>query len=143
MSSEPLLPSREKDWELVSKCSFDFPEKERDSLSPEACVEPQDQVIVVDEGGWRSTWIVRWGRQKVLDPFIVIIRRGLEPKLLSLSAALGLTFGVFPICGIALVLCAIIAVVLGPNCHVPTLMLGNFVISPFELGCCSIFYLYT
>ncbi|MCO5559496.1 hypothetical protein L7F22_013097 [Adiantum nelumboides] len=60
--------------------------------------------------------------------------RGLEPKLLSLSAALGLALGVFPVCGVPLLFCAIVALVLRSNCHVPTIMLGNFVASFFELG---------
>lgn len=131
MSSEPLLPSRKEEWRPVVNCSFDFHSIEE---LPQASLELKQELIVVEKGAWRQFRIVQWSQQKVVNPFVVILRRGLEPKLLSLSAALGLTLGVFPICGIPLVFCALVAMVLQSKCHVPTLMLGNFVASFFELG---------
>ncbi|KAI5073546.1 hypothetical protein GOP47_0011559 [Adiantum capillus-veneris] len=92
------------------------------------------ELIDSPSGAWRQTWIAKWGHRKVVDPFIVILQRGLESKLLSLSAALGLTIGLFPVCGVTMVFCALAAVLLRSKCHVPTLMLGNFVASVFELG---------
>ncbi|KAH9331420.1 hypothetical protein KI387_003528, partial [Taxus chinensis] len=56
----------------------------------------------------------------VVDPIVVILRRGVEPKQLALSAALGLTLGVFPICGVTVLLCGIAAAVLGSTVHAPT-----------------------
>lgn len=129
MSSEPLLTKDGKD-----RHSFDFPPREGDFLLPQLSVKLKDEIIVMNKGRWRRAWIVQWGHRRIVDPFVVILRRGLEPKLLSLSMALGLTFGLFPLCGVALLLCAIAAVILQSNCHVPTLMLANFVASPFELG---------
>lgn len=134
MSSEPLLAERGENWDLGSNCTFNFQQEEGVYLLPELSVEPKKASIAADGERWRKTWIARWSRKKVVDPFVVILRRGLEPQLLALSAALGLTIGIFPVCGFTLAICALVAVLLRSNCHVPTLMLANFLISPFELG---------
>lgn len=87
------------------------------------------------EMGVQSSWlIIRWVRKKIVDPFFVILRRGLGPKQLATSAALGITFGVFPVYGVTVLLCAIVVAVLRSNCHVPTLMLANLVATPLQLG---------
>ncbi|KMZ75213.1 Cytoplasmic membrane protein [Zostera marina] len=76
---------------------------------------------------------MQWIQKKIVDPLLQILRRGAEPKQLAFSAALGLTLGVFPICGITLVLCVLAIAVLGEYCHAPCMMLANFVATPFEL----------
>ncbi|KAF3787574.1 hypothetical protein EJ110_NYTH22612 [Nymphaea thermarum] len=43
--------------------------------------------------------LIQWIKVKIVDPFFQIVRRGAEPKQLAFSAALGITLGVFPICG--------------------------------------------
>ncbi|MCO5566613.1 hypothetical protein L7F22_020290 [Adiantum nelumboides] len=134
MSSEPLLSPNGDTGEIKEKCSFDFPSSGGAFLLPQLSVVRKKELITSPSGAWRQTWIAKWGHRKVVGPFIVILQRGLEPKLLSLSAALGLTIGLFPICGITMVLCALAAVLLRSKCHVPTLMLGNLVASVFELG---------
>jgi uncharacterized protein (DUF2062 family) len=60
--------------------------------------------------------------------------RGTEPKQLALSGALGLTLGVFPICGVTVFLCAAAVAILGGKCNAATVMLANFVATPIELG---------
>lgn len=75
-----------------------------------------------------------WCRTRIVDPFLVILRRGTEPKQLALSAALGMTFGLFPICGVTVLFCGLAAAFLGSWCHTPTLMLANFVATPLELS---------
>ncbi|KAK4778892.1 hypothetical protein SAY86_006420 [Trapa natans] len=40
-----------------------------------------------------------WFHQKIVDPLVQILRRGAEPRQLAFSSALGITLGVFPICG--------------------------------------------
>eukprot|EP00252_Welwitschia_mirabilis_P015867 TRINITY_DN35254_c0_g1_i1.p1 TRINITY_DN35254_c0_g1~~TRINITY_DN35254_c0_g1_i1.p1 ORF type:complete len:179 (-),score=21.91 TRINITY_DN35254_c0_g1_i1:253-789(-) len=75
-----------------------------------------------------------WFRRKVVDPLLVVVKRGAEPKQLALSAALGLTFGVFPICGVTVLLCGIAASFFGTAINTPTLMLANFVATPIELS---------
>ncbi|KAI3807110.1 hypothetical protein L1987_23032 [Smallanthus sonchifolius] len=44
-----------------------------------------------------------WLHKKVVDPFIQILQRGVEPKQLAFSTALGISLGVFPIVGILMV----------------------------------------
>ncbi|KAL3845726.1 hypothetical protein ACJIZ3_003129 [Penstemon smallii] len=77
---------------------------------------------------------VSWFRGKVVDPLIQILRRGTEPKQLAFSAALGFTFGVFPICGVPMFFCGMAIAVLKSLCHAPTVMLTNFVVTPIELS---------
>ncbi|MCO5578568.1 hypothetical protein L7F22_032412 [Adiantum nelumboides] len=62
------------------------------------------------------------------------LRWGLEPKLLSLSLLVWHLESFLYVVGVPLLFCAIVALVLRSNCHVPTLMLGNFVASFFEPG---------
>lgn len=132
MLSEPLLPLRDEEpGQPVISSSFDF--HSVDEL-PKSSLELNKELVVAERRAWQQLYIVQWSRQKLVHPFVVILRRGLEPKLLALSAAMGLTLGVFPICGVPLLFCALAALVLRSNCHLPTLMLANFLASFFELG---------
>lgn len=134
MSSEPFLPATNVKWEALSKHSFDFEPNDGNAIIVQSEPNLKTDVVIANQGFWQQTWIVQWGRRRVFDPFVVILRRGLEPKLLSLSAALGLTFGVFPVCGVTFVLCTIASVILRSRCHWPTLVLANFVVTPFQFG---------
>ncbi|RYQ87001.1 hypothetical protein Ahy_B09g094500 isoform E [Arachis hypogaea] len=80
-----------------------------------------------------KTGITSWFQKKITDPLISILRRGAEPSQLAFSAALGITLGVFPICGVTVFLCGIVIALLGSNCHAPTVMLANFIATPVEL----------
>ncbi|KAG6736945.1 hypothetical protein POTOM_060105 [Populus tomentosa] len=60
--------------------------------------------------------------------------RGLEPKQLALSTALGITLGIFPICGVTVLLCGVAIALLRSLCHAPTVMLANFIATPLELS---------
>ncbi|CAL9166436.1 unnamed protein product [Musa hybrid cultivar] len=75
-----------------------------------------------------------WLKTKVVDPLMQIIRRGAEPKQLAFSAALGVTLGVFPICGTTVFLCGAAIGLFGNRCHAPSVMLANFVATPIELS---------
>lgn len=75
-----------------------------------------------------------WLREKILDPLLQILQRGAEPKQLAFSAALGITFGIFPIVGVTVFLCGLAIAVLGSRCHAPTVMLANFIATPIELS---------
>ncbi|KAH9626463.1 hypothetical protein KSS87_006423 [Heliosperma pusillum] len=79
-----------------------------------------------------------WFENNIIDPFMVIIRRGTEPKQLAFSAALGSTLGIFPIVGIStgvtVLLCGLAIPILGSRCHPPTVLLLNFVVTPIELS---------
>ncbi|KAG8487237.1 hypothetical protein CXB51_020575 [Gossypium anomalum] len=75
-----------------------------------------------------------WLNEKIVDPMIQILRKGAQPKQLAFSAALGLTIGVFPICGVTVVMCGMAIAVLGSLAHSPTVMLANFIATPIELS---------
>ncbi|XP_059448988.1 uncharacterized protein LOC132180256 [Corylus avellana] len=75
-----------------------------------------------------------WFHKKIVDPLLQILRRGAEPKQLAFSAALGITLGVFPICGVTVFLCGMAIALLQSRCHAPTAMLANFIATPLELS---------
>ncbi|KAF5479355.1 hypothetical protein F2P56_000187 [Juglans regia] len=75
-----------------------------------------------------------WFHNKVIDPLFQILRRGAEPKQLAFSVALGITMGVFPICGVTVFLSGMAIALLGSRCHAPSVMLANFIATPIELS---------
>ncbi|KAH6763893.1 E3 ubiquitin-protein ligase [Perilla frutescens var. hirtella] len=79
-------------------------------------------------------FLASWFRRKVVEPLHQILRRGAEPKQLAFSAALGITLGLFPICGVTVFLCGLVIALLGSRCHAPTVMLANFIATPIELS---------
>ncbi|PON95153.1 E3 ubiquitin-protein ligase [Trema orientale] len=81
-----------------------------------------------------NTGLSVWFHKKIVDPLLQILRRGAEPKLLAFSAAVGITLGLFPICGVTVFLCGMAIALLGSNCHAPTVMLANFIATPIELS---------
>uniref|UniRef100_A0A0E0PGE7 DUF2062 domain-containing protein n=1 Tax=Oryza rufipogon TaxID=4529 RepID=A0A0E0PGE7_ORYRU len=64
----------------------------------------------------------------------IVARRGAEPKQLAFSAALGVTLGIFPICGTTVILCGVAIAMLGSSCNAVTVMVLNFVVTPLELS---------
>lgn len=86
--------------------------------------------------GWRQmgTAGLHWARRKIVDPLVGYLRQGMEPRVLALSASMGLAFGLFPIAGLTSVCCGVAAVVLRGRCHVPTMLLVNMVVTPLELS---------
>ncbi|CAN1178732.1 hypothetical protein LINPERHAP2_LOCUS33827 [Linum perenne] len=89
----------------------------------------QEEMVAVARIGL-GAWFIK----KVVDPLQQILRRGTEPKQLAVSAALGFTLGVFPICGVTAVLCGMAIALLGSHCHAPTVMLANLFATPIELS---------
>ncbi|URD95975.1 DDHD [Musa troglodytarum] len=82
---------------------------------------------------WRCG-LIPWMNRKVVDPFLQIIRKGAEPKQLAFSTALGMSLGLFPICGVTVFLCGMAIAILRHHCHAPSVMLANFVATPIELS---------
>ncbi|XP_011011076.1 PREDICTED: uncharacterized protein LOC105115762 isoform X5 [Populus euphratica] len=78
--------------------------------------------------------LMAWFNKSIVDPLYQILRRGLEPKQLALSTALGITLGIFPICGVTVLLCGVAIALLRSLCHAPTVMLANFIATPLELS---------
>lgn len=81
-----------------------------------------------------ATPLMAWLNNKIVDPVCQILRKGAEPKQLAFSTALGVTLGVFPICGIPMFLCGVAIALLRSLCHSPSLMLANFISTPLELS---------
>ncbi|ONK57707.1 uncharacterized protein A4U43_C09F3260 [Asparagus officinalis] len=77
---------------------------------------------------------MQWVNGKIVDPLLQIVKRGAEPKQLAFSTALGITLGVFPICGVTVFLCGLAIASLGSRCHAPSVMLANFIATPIELS---------
>ncbi|KAK4285059.1 hypothetical protein QN277_001804 [Acacia crassicarpa] len=75
-----------------------------------------------------------WFQNQVIDPLLLILRRGAEPTQLAFSTAFGITLGIFPICGVTVFLCGVAIALLKSSCHAPTLMLANFIATPIELS---------
>ncbi|XP_078170128.1 uncharacterized protein LOC144564403 isoform X2 [Carex rostrata] len=76
----------------------------------------------------------QWLNAKIVEPLMQIVRRGAEPKQLALSTAVGLTLGVFPICGTTVILCGVAIAILGNRCNAATTMIFNLVATPIELS---------
>ncbi|XP_024520398.1 uncharacterized protein LOC9659113 isoform X1 [Selaginella moellendorffii] len=68
------------------------------NVTPNPSMEDEgDRIDLVRDSEGR--WVVRWWKARISRPFMLIVRRGTEPRQLAFSAALGVTLGVFPIYG--------------------------------------------
>eukprot|EP01018_Ginkgo_biloba_P013158 Gb_16978 [translate_table: standard] len=137
MSTEPLLEwfGKAREDKFVSRACEEHENSSHITEIEEDEFQSSHQTEIQKESAVPSSWLInRWVRTKIVDPLLVIIRRGLGPKQLSISAAMGITLGVFPVCGMAVLLCTIAATLLRSNCHLPTLMLANLVSTPLQIG---------
>ncbi|CAN6331069.1 unnamed protein product [Urochloa humidicola] len=80
------------------------------------------------------TGVLPWLQSKIVDPVLQVIRRGAEPKQLAFSAALGITIGIFPICGTTVILGGVAVAMLGSRCNAVTVMVLNLAATPLELS---------
>ncbi|MCX5756030.1 MAG: DUF2062 domain-containing protein [Gemmatimonadetes bacterium] len=78
-----------------------------------------------------------WTR-RVVTPLVNQLRQGITPEKISLTIALGLVLGVFPILGATTILCGLAAVRLGLN--QPIIQLVNYVAYPLQLLALIPFY---
>uniref|UniRef100_A0ACD5TZJ0 Uncharacterized protein n=2 Tax=Avena sativa TaxID=4498 RepID=A0ACD5TZJ0_AVESA len=78
--------------------------------------------------------VLAWLNAKVVDPMLQVIQRGAEPKQLAFSAALGLTIGIFPICGTTVIIGGFAVAILGARCNAVTVMVLNLAATPLELS---------
>ncbi|KAL8110126.1 uncharacterized protein LOC141673076 [Apium graveolens] len=81
-------------------------------------------------GSGTSSWL----QEKFFDPLLVVLQRGAEPSELAFSAAVGITFGIFPICGVTVFLCGLAIAALGSRCNAPTVIMANCIATPVELS---------
>ncbi|XP_062230484.1 uncharacterized protein LOC133928253 [Phragmites australis] len=80
------------------------------------------------------TGVLPWLQTRIVDPVLQVIRRGAEPKQLAFSAALGVTIGIFPICGTTVILGGVAVAMLGGRCNAVTVMVLNLAATPLELS---------
>uniref|UniRef100_A0A453A3I2 DUF2062 domain-containing protein n=1 Tax=Aegilops tauschii subsp. strangulata TaxID=200361 RepID=A0A453A3I2_AEGTS len=78
--------------------------------------------------------VLAWLNARVVDPLLQVIQRGAEPKQLAFSAALGVTIGVFPICGTTVIIGGLAVAMLGARCNAVTVMVLNLAATPLELS---------
>ncbi|GLJ54326.1 hypothetical protein SUGI_1165700 [Cryptomeria japonica] len=125
MSTEPLLEAYGNEIEGNAIVIQEIKEDEDDDVKTETA----------ESGSCQSSWLViRWAQKGLVDPFLAICRRGLRPKQLATSAALGITLGIFPVYGVTAVLSAVVGALLRSRCNLPTIMLANLVATPVQLG---------
>ena len=69
-------------------------------------------------------------RQKIRDPFIMLLKQGISPRKLALSVTFGILIGIIPVFGITTVLCALVAYFLRLN--MITIQLANWLVYPLQ-----------
>jgi hypothetical protein len=70
-------------------------------------------------------------RQKLIQPFIELLKQGVSPEKIALTVALGISLGVIPVLGTTTMLCTLAAITLRLN--LPAIMLVNGVVYPLQL----------
>ena len=68
--------------------------------------------------------------QRLLQPIVALLRQGVTPEKIALTAALGVTIGVFPALGWTTILCTIAALALRLN--LPAMQLVNYAMYPVQ-----------
>jgi len=81
--------------------------------------------------------LTQFYRDRVVGLIMTQLTQGVTPQKLSLTIALGLTLGIFPILGATTSLCAIAGVALRLN--QPVIQLVNWLASPLQLSLILIF----
>ena len=79
----------------------------------------------------QSAGKVNFLKKKLMLPLSNFLKQGVSPEKLSMAAALGLTFGIFPILGSTTIICAIFAVLFRVN--QPAVQLVNYFVYPLQL----------
>ncbi|KAH7289327.1 hypothetical protein KP509_31G070300 [Ceratopteris richardii] len=133
-----LIPPRWKDMSSehlldVNETPPEDSKPEGDFLLPQLSIKLKEDISYGSQESHGINWILHLGQQRLVNPCSNILWRGFHPRLVSLSLALGITLGLFPICGITILLGAMAAVVLQSNCHLPTLLVSNILATPFQL----------
>jgi len=70
-------------------------------------------------------------RKKIILPITTLLRQGVEPSRLSLALSSGAVIGVFPILGIATVVCTGVAAIYRLN--LPAIQLANYLVFPMQV----------
>jgi hypothetical protein len=67
----------------------------------------------------------------VLEPILTLLRQGSTPEKIALSLAFGIDLGIFPVLGVATILCTVIALTLRLN--LAAIQIVNYLASPVQL----------
>lgn len=67
----------------------------------------------------------------VLEPILTLLRQGITPEKIALSLAFGIGLGIFPVLGVATILCTVIALALRLN--LAAIQIVNYLASPVQL----------
>jgi uncharacterized protein (DUF2062 family) len=77
----------------------------------------------MNEGFWR---------RRCAQPILELLRQGITPEKISLSLALGIALGVFPVLGSTTALCALAALVFRLN--LPAIQIVNYFVYPLQIA---------
>jgi len=92
-------------------------------------------IVTTQSSGYSR--LKKFYRERVVGLILAQLTQGVTPQKISLTIALGLTLGIFPILGATTALCAIAGVALKLN--QPVIQLVNWLASPLQLALILIF----
>lgn len=72
-----------------------------------------------------------WWRRRVVAPIVQQLRQGTTPKLIAITLAAGVVFGLFPIFGMTTLACGIVGVAFRLN--QPLIQTVNYLMSPLQV----------
>jgi uncharacterized protein (DUF2062 family) len=75
--------------------------------------------------------VVSYLQKKIVLPLVDLLKQGMGPSKLSLALATGAVIGVFPVLGLATVVCGSIAALFRLN-H-PAIQLANYIVFPMQI----------
>lgn len=75
--------------------------------------------------------LVEYYKSKFVNPLLSYLRKGMEPKQLSLTIVLGFSFGIIPLLGVNTLICILLAIVLRLNLVV--IQMVNYAVFPLQL----------
>lgn len=83
---------------------------------------------------WPAKLLVRWraGWNSLRAQAVQQLRRGISPRRLALTLALGFVLGCIPVIGIPTALCAMIAILFRLN--LPAMQAANYAAMPFQVA---------
>lgn len=70
-------------------------------------------------------------KKKIVLPLVTLLKQGIEPSRLSLALTSGIVIGVFPVLGIATIVCTAIAVFYRLN--LPAIQLASYLAFPMQI----------
>ena len=76
--------------------------------------------------------------RRIIRPIIALLKQGITPEKISLSLALGIVLGIFPVLGATTLLCALAALLFKLN--LPAIQIVNYVVYPLQLAFLIPFY---